>query len=110
MFKFRGSKKSSDLKKIKDVCKAVAGGDFNARILNIDTNSELGEVSNLINRLVDRCDAYVRETTASMENVSQNIFYRRISEVGMVGDFRKPLRPVMPQQLQWKSVARDLRT
>lgn len=88
MFNIKRIGKSSELTKIEEACRAVAAGDFNIRILDIDTKSEYCEVSNLINRLIDRCDAYVRETSASLENVSQNIFYRRISEVGMVGAFK----------------------
>ena len=40
-----------------------------------------------INRLIDRSDAYVRESRASLEYVAQNKYFRRISEKGMTGAF-----------------------
>lgn len=88
MFKFPKFFRSNDLSQIEDICRRVAEGDFNVRILNINPGSKYCDISNAINRLIDRSDAYVRETSASLDKVSQNIFYRRISKVGMTGAFK----------------------
>ncbi|PHS21592.1 MAG: hypothetical protein COA84_15610 [Robiginitomaculum sp.] len=40
-----------------------------------------------INRLIDRIDAYMRESKASWQYLCQNKTYRKISENGMVGSF-----------------------
>lgn len=69
------------------VCKAVAAGDFEARLTGITDQGELGELQWAINDMIDRMDAYLREATASMEYVSQNKYFRRIVETGMVGSF-----------------------
>jgi methyl-accepting chemotaxis protein len=81
-------KKAYTAKALK-VCKAVADGDFEARIIGIDDrDGEMAELCHAINRLIDRTDAYVRESTASLEYVSQNKYFRRIQERGMLGAFR----------------------
>ncbi|NQV21723.1 MAG: methyl-accepting chemotaxis protein [Rhodospirillales bacterium] len=71
------------------VCKAVAAGDFEARITGIHDQGELGELMWSNNDMVDRMDAFVRESAASMEHVSANKYFRRIVEVGMLGSFRR---------------------
>lgn len=81
---FNGGKTAS-ITKIKDVCEAVANGDFEARILNITETGEMGETMHAINRLIDRTDAYMRESKACLEYVSRNQYFRTIAEKGMVG-------------------------
>ena len=83
---FKGGKTSS-ITKIKDVCEAVANGDFEARILNITETGEMGETMHAINRMIDRTDAYMRESKACLEYVSRNQYFRTIAEKGMVGSF-----------------------
>jgi hypothetical protein len=38
--------------------------------------------------MIDRCDAFVREATASMEAVCRDTYYRLILEGGLQGSFR----------------------
>jgi methyl-accepting chemotaxis protein len=76
------------------VCKAVAEGDFEARILNITETGETGELMHEINRLIDRTDAYLRESKACMQYVSRNQYFRHISEKGMVGAFQSSTRVI----------------
>jgi methyl-accepting chemotaxis protein len=78
---------SDDLSKALKVCKAVAHGDFSARIIGINKRSEHAELLNAINEMIDRSDAYVRESKASLEYVSKNKYFRRIQMKGMVGSF-----------------------
>ncbi len=82
-----GKCSEKELQQILDVCIAVSNGDFEARITNIKAKGKTAEVMNAINLMIDRTDAFMRESTASLEYVSQNKYYRRIAEKGMVGSF-----------------------
>ena len=75
------------MRQCRDACDAVAAGDFEARIIGIREHGDVGEMMWAINGLIDRTDAYIRETTASMDYVSRNRYYRGIVETGMVGAF-----------------------
>ncbi len=83
---FSNKYKSAVLKAL-DVCNSVAEGDFEARIIGITEGDEAGEMLHAINRMIDRTDAYVRETRASLEYVADNKYFRKISERGMLGAF-----------------------
>ena len=94
VFMFTNNKKSKITEALR-VCNAVADGDFEARIIGIDDrDGEMAELCHAINRLIDRTDAYVRESTASLEYVSQNKYFRRIQERGMLGAFRTASRAI----------------
>lgn len=81
------NKNKSAIIKALDVCNAVAEGDFEARVTNITERGQAGELLHAINRLIDRSDAYVRETRASLEYVVANKYFRKISTRGMPGAF-----------------------
>lgn len=93
-FSHSAQSSSQSIHKALEVCRAAANGDFEARIKNIPEDGELSELCWEINRLIDRADAYVRETTASMSFVSRNRYFRRILEVGMVGGFLSATRTI----------------
>lgn len=82
-----GSNSRSAIKKATRVCKAVAAGNFEERILDINETGEAGELLHSINLLIDRTDAYMRESKACLEYVSRNQYFRQIAERGMVGSF-----------------------
>ncbi len=90
---FSNSNKTAIAKAI-TTCNAVAEGDFEARILNITEKGEAGRLLHAINRLIDRSDAYIRESRASLEYVSANKYFRRISEKGMTGAFGDASRTI----------------
>ena len=54
-----------------DVCNALNAGDFERRILHIDETGPIGGFYNHFNLFVDRSDAFVRESAAAMQHVSQ---------------------------------------
>ena len=70
------------------MCKAVADGDFEARILNITEKGDMADLMHSINLLIDRTDAYIRESKACLDYVSRNQHFRLIAEKGMVGNFK----------------------
>ena len=72
----------------RDICREVASGNFEARIIGIRDDGELGELFWAINELIDRSDAFLRESAAAMDHVARNLYYRHIIETGTVGSFR----------------------
>ena len=84
----------SAIKKANGVCRAVADGDFEARILGITETGEAGELLHSINLMIDRCDAYIRESKACLGYVSRNQYFRLIAERGMVGAFGDAARTI----------------
>ncbi|MCB1482505.1 MAG: methyl-accepting chemotaxis protein [Rhodobiaceae bacterium] len=84
----------SAVQKALKVCEAAADGDFEARVIGIDETGEAAALLHAINRVIDRCDAYVRESRASLEYVARNKYFRRISERGMTGSFGEAARTV----------------
>ncbi len=72
-----------------DVCAKAERGNFEARLTRIDESGELKALVQNINGLMDRSEAYVRESAASLSYVSQNKYFRKIDTRGMLGLFRK---------------------
>ncbi|HYH40296.1 MAG TPA: methyl-accepting chemotaxis protein [Azospirillum sp.] len=76
------------------VCRAVARGDFEARVVHIREGGDLGELFHALNDMIDRTDAFVREAAASMSHVSANKYFRRIVLKGMQGSFLRASRTI----------------
>jgi len=88
MFGKSGSSASSQsVAKAVAVCEAVSEGDFEARITHLHEDGDLATLFTAINRLIDRADAYIRESSAAMECVAQKKYYRKILPHGMPGSF-----------------------
>jgi len=68
--------------------KQILKGDFEVRVTDIRGNSDLDELLYLINDVVDRCDAYMRESSACTAHVAQNKYWRKIVTDGMLGDYK----------------------
>jgi methyl-accepting chemotaxis protein len=83
-----GSPELTAIKRIASVCGEISKGNFEARIIGITESGILAEVQHQVNDVIDRSDAFIREATASLQSVCQNIYYRRIMLGGMQGSFR----------------------
>ncbi len=83
------SNNMSAIKKITKVCIAASNGDFEQRISNITEKGEVGELMHAMNLLIDRTDAYLRESKACLDYVAKNQHFRLIAEKGMVGSFKQ---------------------
>ncbi|WP_300683140.1 methyl-accepting chemotaxis protein [Nocardioides sp.] len=73
------------------VMSRAAEGDLEARAMNIPGTEEMADVQAMrsaINLLLDRTDAYVRESVASLEAASDGRYYRRFLLRGTMGVFR----------------------
>ncbi|MBL4691745.1 MAG: methyl-accepting chemotaxis protein [Magnetovibrio sp.] len=80
--------KTSKMQDMISVCTSICAGDFEARILNIPVaQTEERQLCLLINEMINRFDAYVRESTACLGYIEKNRYFRRVSEEGMVGSF-----------------------
>ncbi|MDC7785659.1 HAMP domain-containing methyl-accepting chemotaxis protein [Rhodoplanes sp. TEM] len=70
------------------VAERIARGDFEARILNIRDRGSLGRLQHAFNDAIDRCDAFVRESTAAMAAIRDDKYHRRILPKGLHGNVR----------------------
>jgi methyl-accepting chemotaxis protein len=84
----RARKSGAALKAIQTTCARIAEGDFEARIIGVDQAGPWGDAENAVNDAIDRCDAFVREATASLEAVCRGVYYRFILLEGLNGAFR----------------------
>ena len=77
-----------------NICKKLENGDFETRALDIPSHGELANLLWAINDMTDRMDAFVRESTAAMEYVSRNQYFRRILEDGLSGSLLNGARVI----------------
>ena len=73
----------------REVCLAIARGDFEARLISIEPKGPLGDLLQSINNMIDVTDAFVRESGAAMEYVSRGKYFRRVLPTGLLGSFRR---------------------
>lgn len=70
-------------------CDRVSAGDFEARIVPINSRGQVASAQTATNRLLDVIDAFTRESYASMQTVSQRRYFRNILLRGLKGEFRR---------------------
>lgn len=87
-------KAQRDIKKAIATCTELGKGNFSTRIVNISEKGELGDLFWAINEMTDRMDSFVRESSAAMEHVSRNLYFRSILENGMNGIFLNAARVI----------------
>ncbi|MEQ9520551.1 MAG: methyl-accepting chemotaxis protein [Parvibaculum sp.] len=76
------------VEEIISVCERVSHGDFEARVLDVtEAEGRERELCLKLNDLIDRTDAYIRESTACLGYMERNQYFRRISTTGMLGSF-----------------------
>ncbi len=56
-----------ELRRTINACQCIDQGDFEARIVGITEGGDLGRLQHVINSMIDRCDAYIRESMACQE-------------------------------------------
>ncbi|MEH6496194.1 MAG: methyl-accepting chemotaxis protein [Pseudomonas marincola] len=78
----------SRLVEIVTVVEQICLGNFEARIKNLPELSGLERKLCLrINEMIDRSDAYIRETSACLSYMADNQYFRRIAPEGLPGSF-----------------------
>lgn len=70
------------------VCARAAHGDLEARILGLREHGDLGKLQTAVNDMLDIVDAFVRESSVSMEYVSRGRTFRKVLARGLPGSFR----------------------
>ena len=80
------NKIESEVDRMEGVCRRLARGDFEVRLTNIREGGQFGDFQWALNEMTDAVDAFVRESTAAMEHVARNQYFRRILEAGMHGN------------------------
>lgn len=75
------------LRAITNICTSASRGDLDARVPYLGDDAELSDARNALNHLLDLVDAYVRESSASLEAARAKRFYRKFLEQGMPGSF-----------------------
>ena len=101
---FMGSKASKNpatyvgserIEEILAVADKICQGDFEARITEIpDAEGYERDLCLKINEMIDRADAYVRESTACLGFIAKNQYFRRIAEHGMLGAYGTAAREI----------------
>jgi len=76
-------------REVAEICARASKGDLEARILNVEHDTEFGKCCLAINHLLDIADAYVRESAAAMSACAHGEFHRPILLRGMPGAYRK---------------------
>jgi methyl-accepting chemotaxis protein len=69
------------------VVKNANNGEFENRITHIDDGGELFEACWAVNNMLDRLEIFMKETNASIQEVSRGKFYRSLIIDGMPGQF-----------------------
>ena len=71
------------------VCVQAFRGNLEPRILGKRDGGDLGILQKSVNDMLDIVDAYVRETSASMEYVSRGKCFRKVLARGLPGAFKR---------------------
>lgn len=79
------SRTEKRLEYMSETCRALAKGDFESRLKNIRDDGPFGDLQRALNDMADSVDSFLRESTAAMDYVGRNQYFRRILENGMQG-------------------------
>lgn len=78
---------NKEFMRTKAVLERVSVGDFEARLEVVTEGGDFGAMQHAVNAFIDRTDAYIRESMACQEYVSQNKYFRKILPGGLNGSF-----------------------
>jgi len=71
------------MRNISSIMNEVVGGNFERRQLKIKNGSEISDLSNNLNRLIDQIETFMREINTSIKYTSQGKFFRTINSKGL---------------------------
>jgi methyl-accepting chemotaxis protein len=71
-----------------DALRDLQRGDFERRLPDVTEQGLVGELLWAVNDFADRADSFVREAQASLQAVTNGLYFRRVIETGMLGAFR----------------------
>jgi methyl-accepting chemotaxis protein len=73
---------------VSEVCQQASHGNLEARVLGARDGGDLGSLQAAVNNMLDIVDAFVRESSASMEYVSRGKCFRKVLTRGLPGSFQ----------------------
>jgi len=86
------------VERLRNACARVASGDLEARLASLDGDAaaapNLQAARNELNRVFDRIDAFIRESSASLQSAVDGRFYRQFLVAGMPGSFGAAARQI----------------
>ncbi|WP_339862060.1 methyl-accepting chemotaxis protein [Paremcibacter congregatus] len=78
------------LEKIHAIFRQSCNGDMEPRLLDVESSDPLiAETYTILNDFLDRTDAYIRESSTTMEKACNKKYYRRFLQNGFSGSFRR---------------------
>jgi methyl-accepting chemotaxis protein len=77
-----------NIRSVSEVCVQAFYGNLEPRLLGKRDGGDLGLLQKSVNDMLDIVDAYVRETSASMEYVSRGKCFRKVLTRGLPGAFK----------------------
>ncbi|MFN4276066.1 MAG: methyl-accepting chemotaxis protein [Ferrovibrio sp.] len=86
---FGKDRRQKVLDELSTVCDKAAAGDLSVRVVDTQSHGDLAPVLQSLNRLLDRTDAFIRESGASLTYAAEGKFFRPFLLRGMPGDFRR---------------------
>ncbi len=82
------NKIEKEIQTVIDVCKAVDKGDFEKRIVKSNAKGIIKELNTIVNSMINRNDAFVREAMASLQYVTKQKYFRKVLTTGLHGAFK----------------------
>lgn len=79
---------------VTNLCSKLAHGDYESRLTMIKEDGDISNLQRTVNEMADRNDAYIRESRAVMDYVSQNKYFRTIHEDGLNGSLLSSARTI----------------
>jgi methyl-accepting chemotaxis protein len=76
------------IREVADVAARAAHGDLEARILAARDTGDVGRLQKSVNDMLDIVDAFVRESSVSVDYVSRGKCFRKVLVRGLPGSFR----------------------
>ncbi|MGI5175807.1 HAMP domain-containing protein [Dactylosporangium sp. CA-152071] len=96
------------LRMLAAVCRAVAGGDLEARVPVVGHDPDAAAAADAVNQLIDVVDAFVRESTASLTAAAEGRYHRRFLPGGMRGAFGLGAATINRATDRMRAAAEDL--
>lgn len=84
---YKFQKRAQFIQSIINASKSYRNGAFEQRILRINVDADLKELSNNINILIDNLEAFMREIATSISCTQSGKFYRKAFAQGLKGSF-----------------------
>lgn len=101
---------TATIERIIEACERISQGDLEARVPPVPEDARLERLRQAINRMVDVTDAYVRESSSTLQAASGGRFHRHFLVRGMPGAFRAGATQINQARAQMEQSAQQAAT